>query len=106
MDAHKTQRMALTLFLEKYKDGDKLLYLIVQVTGDETWFHMCNFKPKSSQTNRYTRIQQTSRKSLNKHRLPASRLTKIVSWDGTGQKTSVDDRIHATKDSNDVRSVV
>jgi CDP-diacylglycerol pyrophosphatase len=44
-------------------------------------FHLWMLKPKIGQSNGCTHIHQTCRKSSNKHRLPARKLTVTVFWD-------------------------
>jgi hypothetical protein len=59
-------------------------------------------KPKSSPSSGCTHIHQTSQKSLNKCCLPAGKLMVT----SLGQEKSADVGIHATRDHNNVTSVL
>jgi hypothetical protein len=80
--AHETKRMASALtFSEWYhKNGDEFLSHIVRVTGNETWVSFVNFETKEQSNSEYTHIHQKRRKSLNRRRLPATKLF----WDMKG----------------------
>jgi hypothetical protein len=90
--AHKTQRMASALtFLERYhRDGDGFLsHIIIRVTSDETWVSFVNIETKEQ-----SKFKQTS----------ACQKTDVNCF--LGQERSAGGGINATRDHNNVRSVM
>jgi hypothetical protein len=103
--AHKTQGMAsaLTFFERYHKDGDEFLNHIVRVTGDETWISFANVKSKE-QSKQWMRTHSPKKPKQFKQTLSACQKA-----DGNcflGKERSADAAIDATRNHNDVRSVL
>jgi hypothetical protein len=108
MGAHKTLRMALAwTFFREMSQRWRLISLSHR-TSDRWWnlgfICECWNRKAVKAVDAHT-FNKQAEKSLNK-RLPASKLTKNVFWNGTGPERSADDTIRATRDHNDVRSVL
>jgi hypothetical protein len=93
---------ALT-FLELYhKDGDEFLNHIIRVTGDETWVSIVNAETKEqSKQWMYTHLQKKNEKVFKK-----VVCQKAGGHCFLGEERSADSGIHATRDHNNVRSVL
>jgi hypothetical protein len=85
MDAHKTQRMALTLtILERYhKGGNEFLNHIVRVIGDETWVYFVNVETKE-QPKQWMHAHLPNKLKKFKRMLSARKLMAFVFWDRKG----------------------
>jgi hypothetical protein len=91
---------ALSFFLEQYhQGGDEFLSHIFQVTNDETWISVVNIGAKG-QSKQW--MQTHSPNKLRKCKQMFTRkLILTVFW-----YRSASGRIHATKDQNDVKSIL
>jgi hypothetical protein len=91
-------------FSEPYhKDGDRFLNRIVLVPGDETWLSFMNVETKE-QLKQWMHTHSSENPEKFKQTLPACQKA-----DGNcflGQERRADGGIHATRDHNDVRSVL
>jgi hypothetical protein len=96
--------MASTLtFLEWYhEDGDKVLNHIIQVTGNETWVSFVNVETKE-RSKQWTCTHYPNKLKKLKQ---MSACQKAVGSCFLGQERSADGGNHATRDHNNVRSVL
>jgi hypothetical protein len=86
-----------------HKDGDEFLNHMVHVTGEETWVSFVNVVTKG-QSNQWIHTR-----SPDKQKKFKQTLSTCQKADGNcflGQERSADGRIHATRDHNNVRSVL
>jgi hypothetical protein len=91
-------------FLEhSHKDDNEFLSHTVQETGDETWVSSVNVETKKQSKQWKHTYSPNKLKKLNKH-LPARKLMATVFWDRKG--VLVVDGIHATRDYNNITSVL
>jgi hypothetical protein len=103
--AHKTQitASALTFFLERYyKHGNEFLYHIVRVTGAGTLVSFVNVETKEQTKQSMHTLSPNKLKNFNE--TSACQKADITCF--LGQETSADSGIHATRDHNNIRSVL
>jgi hypothetical protein len=104
--AHRKQRIAsaLTFFERYHKHGDEFLNHIIRVTGDETWVSFVNVKTKEH-SKHWTHTLSTNKKPK-KFKQMLSACQKAAGNCFLGQESSADGGIHATRDHNNIRSVL
>jgi spore coat polysaccharide biosynthesis protein SpsF (cytidylyltransferase family) len=98
---HREWLRLLLRFLERcHKDGDEFLIHIVRITGDESWVSFLNVETKEQSKQRMHTHSPHTRKLLN------TVCQKAGDNCFLGQERNVNGGIHATRDHDNVTSVL